>query len=76
MLFIPRGFAHGFAVLSEEVVFQYKCDNLYCPEAEAAIAWNDPDLAIDWKIPAADVILSAKDSSHPSFKDYRSRAGL
>ena len=50
-LFIPRGFAHGFSVLSEEVVFQYKCDNLYAPQCEGAIAWNDPDLGIDWKIP-------------------------
>lgn len=70
MLFIPRGFAHGFSVLSEEVVFQYKCDNLYCPSAEAAIAWDDPDLAIDWMIPAGDVILSEKDRRHPSFKEY------
>ena len=68
-LFIPRGFAHGFAVLSPEAVFQYKCDNYYHPEAEGAIAWNDPDLAIDWRIPASDVLLSAKDSSHPFLKD-------
>ena len=65
MMFIPRGFAHGFSVLSEEVVFQYKCDNLYCPAAEGAVAWNDPVLAIDWRIPAADVILSEKDKHHP-----------
>ena len=65
MMFIPRGFAHGFSVLSEEVVFQYKCDNFYCPSAEGAIAWNDPALAIDWRIPAADVILSEKDKHHP-----------
>ena len=64
-LFIPRGFAHGFSVLSEEVVFQYKCDNYYCPEAEGAVAWNDPTLAIDWRIPAEDVILSEKDKHHP-----------
>ena len=51
-LFIPRGFAHGFSVLSKEAVFQYKCDNFYNPAAEGAIAWNDPDLGIDWKIPA------------------------
>lgn len=65
MMFIPRGFAHGFSVLSEEVVFQYKCDNLYCPSAEGAIAWNDPTLAIDWRLPEADVILSEKDKHHP-----------
>ncbi len=60
-LFIPRGFAHGFAVLSEEAVFQYKCDNFYCKESEGAIAWNDPQLAIDWRIPADKVLLSEKD---------------
>ena len=65
MMFIPRGFAHGFSVLSEEVVFQYKCDNFYCPEAEGALAWNDPSLAIDWRIPAGSVLLSEKDKHHP-----------
>ena len=60
--FIPRGFAHGFSVLSEEVVFQYKCDEFYHPEAEGAIAWNDTELGIDWKIPRDKVILSEKDS--------------
>ena len=64
-MFIPRGFAHGFSVLSDEVVFQYKCDNFYCPSAEGALAWNDPDLAIDWRIPAEAVILSEKDKHHP-----------
>ena len=49
--FIPKGFAHGFAVLSETAVFQYKCDNFYAPQSEGAIAWDDPDLAIDWQIP-------------------------
>lgn len=68
-LFIPKGFAHGFAVLSPEVVFQYKCDEFYCPEAEGAIAWDDPDLSIDWKLPAEDVILSDKDRRHPNLKD-------
>ena len=67
-LFIPRGFAHGFSVLSETAVFQYKCDNYYHPEAEGAIAWDDPDLAIDWRIPADRVLLSEKDRHHPSFK--------
>lgn len=65
MMFIPRGFAHGFSVLSEEVVFQYKCDGFYCPASEGAIAWNDPTLAIDWRIPADEVILSEKDKHHP-----------
>ena len=68
-LFIPRGFAHGFSVLSEEAVIQYKCDRFYEPAAEAAIAWDDPDLAIDWQIPADKVILSEKDKSHPRLKD-------
>lgn len=64
-LFIPRGFAHGFSVLSETAIFQYKCDNLYAPESEGSILWNDPDLAIDWKIPEGDVVLSPKDKLHP-----------
>ena len=63
--FIPRGFAHGFSVLSDEVIFQYKCDNFYAPQSEGAIAWNDPALKIDWKIPADKVILSEKDKHHP-----------
>ncbi len=64
-LFVPRGFAHGFAVLSERAVFQYKCDNYYAPEQEGAIAWDDPALAIDWQIPADRIILSDKDRHHP-----------
>ena len=64
-MFIPRGFAHGFSVLSEEAVFQYKCDRLYEPSSEAAIAWNDPALGIDWGVPASDIILSEKDMHHP-----------
>jgi dTDP-4-dehydrorhamnose 3,5-epimerase len=68
-LFIPRGFAHGFAVLSDEVIFQYKCDNFYAPSYEGAIAWNDPELGIDWKIPTDKAILSAKDSNNPLLKD-------
>lgn len=67
--FIPKGFAHGFVVLSPEAVFQYKCDEFYCPESEGAIAWDDPDVAIDWQIPASDVILSDKDRKHPRLKD-------
>ena len=68
-LFIPRGFAHGFVVLSEEAVFQYKCDNLYAPESEGAVSWADPELCIDWRIPAEDVILSEKDRNHPSLQE-------
>lgn len=68
-LFIPRGFAHGFAVLSEEAVFQYKCDNLYAPEHEGAIAWNDPKIGIDWQIRPEDAILSEKDRKHPTLDE-------
>ncbi|MBP5398677.1 MAG: dTDP-4-dehydrorhamnose 3,5-epimerase [Bacteroidales bacterium] len=67
--FIPRGFAHGFSVLSPTARFQYKCDNFYAPQQEGAIAWNDPDLAIDWRLPAEDVLLSEKDARHPLLKD-------
>ena len=70
-LFIPRGFAHGFAVLSDEAIFQYKCDNYYAPGYEGAIAWNDPDLNIDWQIPACDIVLSAKDQNNPQLKDAK-----
>ena len=65
--FIPRGFAHGFSVLSEEVIFQYKCDNFYSPQSEGALAWNDPALEINWRIPANDVVLSEK--AHSCLKD-------
>jgi dTDP-4-dehydrorhamnose 3,5-epimerase len=68
--FIPQGFAHGFAVLSETAVFQYKCDNLYHPEAEGALAWDDPTLDIDWRLPHEEVLLSDKDHHHPLFKDF------
>ena len=67
--FLPRGMAHGFSVLSEEAVFQYKCDNFYCRESEGAIAWDDPDLGIDWHIPKDKVILSEKDRNHPRLRD-------
>ena len=69
-LFIPRGFAHGFAVLSDEVLFQYKCDNFYAPQSEGGIAWNDPDLNIDWRIPKDKIILSEKDKIHPTLKEH------
>ena len=68
-LFIPRGFAHGFAVLSEEAVFQYKCDNFYCKESEGAIAWDDPQLAIDWRIPADNILLSEKDRHNRNIEE-------
>lgn len=68
-LFVPRGFAHGFAVLSEEAVFQYKCDNFYNKESEGAIAWNDPELAIDWRIPADKALLSEKDKLNKGIKE-------
>lgn len=67
--FVPRGFAHGFVVLTDEVVFQYKCDNFYAPQSEGAVAWNDPDLNIDWKVPADKILLSDKDRRHPLLKD-------
>ena len=67
--FIPRGFAHGFSVLSKEVVFQYKCDNFYAPQCEGAIVWDDPDLGIDWKIPMDKILLSEKDKVHPRLKE-------
>ena len=59
--FVPRGFAHGYAALSDEVIFQYKCDNYYCPEAEGGIAYNDEKIGIDWLIPENDMIISEKD---------------
>ena len=67
--FVPRGFAHGFAVLTEEAVFQYKCDNFYCKESEGSVAWNDPQLAIDWRIPADKVLLSEKDKLSKNIAD-------
>ena len=67
--FVPRGFAHGFAVLSEEAIFQYKCDNFYNKESEGAVAWNDPQLAIDWRIPADKVLLSDKDKQSKNIAD-------
>ena len=69
MLFIPRGFAHGFSVLSPEAIFQYKCDSYYAPQSEGAVAWNDPTLAIDWRLPSQDIILSPKDARHPYLSD-------
>lgn len=70
--FIPRGFAHGFAVLSETAVFQYKCDNFYAPQADGGISIKDESLDIDWKIPTENAILSEKDLKHELLKDFDS----
>ena len=67
--FIPKGFAHGFAVLSPQAVFQYKCDNYYAPQYESGIQFDDPALGIDWKIPEAEMILSAKDRMHKRLEE-------
>lgn len=68
-LFIPRGFAHGFVSLSDEVIFSYKCDNYYNKESEASIMYNDETLDIDWKIKSENVLLSDKDKKHPNFEN-------
>lgn len=68
--FVPRGFAHGFAVLSETAVFQYKCDNSYAPEADGGISIQDDSLGIDWQIPMDQAILSDKDIKHLSLRDF------
>lgn len=70
--FMSKGFAHGFSVLSDEVIFQYKCDEFYAPQSEGAIAWNDPELAIDWQLPSDKVLLSEKDKHHPFLRDLQS----
>lgn len=70
--FIPQGFAHGFAVLSDEAVFQYKCDNFYAPQADGGISILDESLGIDWRIPTEKAILSDKDTKHPLLKDFES----
>ena len=70
--FVPRGFAHGFAVLSETAICQYKCDNFYAPQADGGINILDPNLGIDWQIPANEAILSEKDTKHPLLKDFDS----
>ena len=68
-LYVPRGFGHGFSVLSETAIFAYKCDNFYHKESEGSVIWNDPDLNIDWKLPVEDVILSEKDKILPTFAE-------
>lgn len=70
--FVPRGFAHGFAVLSETAVFQYKCDEFYHPEADGGISILDGSLGIDWKVPTDKANLSEKDTKHPLLKDFES----
>lgn len=69
-LFIPKGFAHGFAVISDTAVFQYKCDEFYHPEAEGAIAWDDPQIGIEWPVKPEDMILSEKDKHHPKLSEF------
>lgn len=70
-LFVPRGFAHGFVVLSDEAIFQYKCDNYYSPQSEIGIAWNDPVLNINWQLPEQDLILSDKDMKNPPLSESK-----
>lgn len=70
--FVPRGFAHGFAVLSETAIFQYKCDNFYAPEADGGISIKDESLGIDWQIPTEKTLLSEKDINHLCLKDFDS----
>ena len=70
--FIPKGFAHGFAVLSEVAVFQYKCDNYYAPQADGGISILDEGIGVDWKIPTDKAILSEKDTKHPLLRDFES----
>ncbi len=67
-MFIPKGFAHGYVVLEDDTVFQYKCDEYYHPEAEDGIAWNDPQIGIEWGIPESEIILSAKDRNRKSLR--------
>lgn len=71
-LFIPKGFAHGFVVLSDTAVFQYKCDEFYHPEADGGISILDDSLGIDWRISTEEAILSEKDTRHPLLKDFDS----
>jgi dTDP-4-dehydrorhamnose 3,5-epimerase len=68
-LYIPKGFAHGFSVLSEYAIFSYKCDEFYNPKADRGIRFDDPDLAIDWKLPIHEAVISEKDMIHPSLRD-------
>ncbi|MEL7587362.1 MAG: dTDP-4-dehydrorhamnose 3,5-epimerase [Prolixibacteraceae bacterium] len=67
--YVPRGFAHGFSVLSETAIFSYKCDHYYQPEAERGILYNDPELGIDWRIPDNEAVVSDKDKKNALFRD-------
>lgn len=69
-LYVPRGFGHGFSVLSKTAIFAYKCDNFYNKESEGSVLWSDKDLNIDWKLPDTDILLSDKDKESPTFKDH------
>ena len=71
-VFIPRGFAHGYLVLSETALFQYKCDSFYAPQSEGGLAWNDPDIGIDWPVSREDILLSPKDTDRGLLKDFDS----
>ncbi|TNE75360.1 MAG: dTDP-4-dehydrorhamnose 3,5-epimerase [Bacteroidetes bacterium] len=71
-LFVPRGFAHGFVVLENDTIFSYKVDNIYAPEFESGIIWNDPDLSIDWQLNGITPLLSDKDKELQSFKSFKS----
>ncbi len=68
---IPQGFAHGFLVLSEKAIFAYKVDNVYAPNHDAGLLWNDPELGIDWQIPTEDILLSAKDRVQPTWNELK-----
>jgi len=70
MMWIPPGFAHGFAVLSDTALFSYKCDAYYAPEHEGGILWNDPEIGIDWRVAPEDVSVSAKDSRQSLLRDF------
>lgn len=75
MFMIPRGFAHGFVVLSDTATFAYKCDEFYHPEDEGGIAWNDPDVGIDWQY-EGEPLLSEKDKKHPTLKESKTEFDL
>lgn len=68
-MFIPKGFAHGYVVLEDNTVFQYKCDEFYHPESEGGIAWNDPQIGIEWPLSESELILSDKDRNRPTLKE-------
>lgn len=74
-MFVPRGFLHGFSVLSPQARFLYKCDNFFQPSAEVAVAYNDPELNIDWQLPKGVAVLSEKDRQNPLFKDVQCYGG-